>query len=130
MVGRGAFSNPDTNIRKQPAHDLHTAFQETNPCAQPQVWSAMVRRAMIQSPVYEELLARVLKGEKLLDLAYGFGQNIRRPFIEDAESDGLSAFDMVSDLSRPGTISLQIEATPGRNSLPETCSTSRRTPRF
>lgn len=60
---------------------------------------------MNQSPVYEEMLARVLKGEKLLDLACGFGQNIRRLFIEGAGSDDLSGFDTISDLSRPGTIS-------------------------
>ncbi|CAF9922522.1 MAG: hypothetical protein ALECFALPRED_002115 [Alectoria fallacina] len=57
---------------------------------------------MIQSPVYEQTLARLLKGEKLLDLACEFGQNMRRLYLEGAESDDLSGFDMISDLIEAG----------------------------
>ena len=45
LIGNGAFSNPSTNIRKQPAaNNLHTAVQKSKHCAQPQVWPAMVHR--------------------------------------------------------------------------------------
>ena len=69
---------------------------------------------IIQSPVYEQMLGRVREGATLLELGCGFGQNLRRLFLDGADFSNLSGFEMEQYLIRAGYDLFQDRRTPKR----------------
>ncbi|KAF6218295.1 hypothetical protein HO133_005641 [Letharia lupina] len=93
------ISKPDTDIPKLSGESKHTEALAIAPETVQLVWNYSKMSVteipdhwMDVSPVYKKMKARMLKGEKLLELGCGFGQNMRKLCVKGVAAEDLFGF--------------------------------------